>query len=63
MPGGRLEGNGALEEFRINMHTLLYLKWIINRNLYIAQGTLLNVLRQSGREGSLGENAYMGVYG
>ena len=38
----------------------LYLKWITNRVLLcIAQGTLLDVMCQPGREGSLGENGYM----
>ena len=35
-------------------------KWITSKVLlYIAQGTLLNVLWQPGWEGSLGENGYM----
>ena len=34
------------------MHTLLYLKWITNKVLlYIAQGTLHNIIRQPGWEG------------
>ena len=35
---------------------LLYLKWIINKAISIAQGTLLSVMWQPGWEGSLGEN-------
>ena len=42
----------------MNMYTLLHLKWITNKDL-LQQGTLLNVMWQPGREGSLGENAYM----
>ena len=35
--------------------TLLYFKWIINNDLlYVAQGTLLNVIRQPGLEGVWG---------
>ena len=29
----------------------------------MAQGTLLNVMGQPGREGNLGENRYMYIYG
>jgi len=35
---GRLEGNRELGEFRISMYTLLYLKWIINKNLLYSTG-------------------------
>ena len=42
-----------------DMYTLLYLKWITNKDLVIAQGTLLNVMWQPGWEGSLGKNGYM----
>ena len=44
-------------------YTLLCLKWITNKDLCIAQGTLLNVIWQPGWEGSLGENEYMYMYG
>ena len=33
------------------------------RTYCVAQGTLLNVTWQPGREGSLGENGYMCMYG
>ena len=39
------------------MYTLLYLKWII-RTYCRAQGTLLNVVRHPGWDGSVGENGY-----
>ena len=54
---------GVVREFRMDMYTLLYLKWITTRTHCIAQGTLLNVMWQPGREGSLGENEYMYMYG
>ena len=44
------------------MYALLYLKWITNKDLHIAQGTLLNALCQPGWEGYLGENGYMYTY-
>ena len=36
------EWEGINWEFGINIYTLLYIKQIINRDLCIAQGTLLN---------------------
>ena len=46
------------------MNTLLYLKWIANKDLlYIAQETLLNVQCQPGWEGSLGDNGHRHVCG
>ena len=54
---------GIVRDFEINMYTLVYFRWIINRvQLYIAQGTLLNVMWQPGWEGSLGENGNMYMY-
>ena len=39
-----MEG-GLVRELGIDMYTLLYLKWITNKELlYIAQGTLLNIM-------------------
>ena len=43
------------------MYTLLYLKWITNRDYCMAQGTLFNVMWQPGWEESLGENGYVYV--
>ena len=39
-------GGGIVREFGMDMDTLLYLKWITNTVLFIAQGTLLNVMWQ-----------------
>ena len=52
-------GEGVVREFGMDMHTLLYLKWITNKDILWTQGTLLNVMWQPGWEGSLGENGYM----
>ena len=41
-------GEGIVREFGMDMYTLLYLKWITNTVLFIAQGTLLNVTWQLG---------------
>ena len=55
---------GIVTYFGKVMCTLLYLKWITNKDLlYIAHGTLLNVMCQPGWEWGLGENGYMNVYG
>ena len=48
----------------MDMYTLLYLKWVTNKDiLYIIRNSLLNVVSQSGQERSLGENGYMCVCG
>ena len=48
----------------MDVYTLLGLKWITNEDLlHIAQGTLLNFMRQPGWEGTLGVNGYMHMYG
>ena len=49
-------------EFGINMYPLLYLKEITNKDQLYSTGTLPNVMRQPGWEGSLGENGYMCVW-
>ena len=45
------------------MYTLLYLKWITNKDLLYSIGTLLSVMWQPRWEGSLGENGYIYTYG
>ena len=50
-PKGKNGGEGIVREFRINIGTLLYLKWITNKDLPLAQGTLLSVMWQPGWEG------------
>ena len=45
VPRGKGWGEGIVREFGMDMYTLLYLKWITNKNLvYIALGILLNVM-------------------
>ena len=53
---------GGDKEFGIDIYTLLCIKWITSSR-YTAQEALLNVMWQAGREGSLGENGYMCMYG
>ena len=45
------------------MYTLLLLRWVSNRDLLIAQRTLLKVLWQPGQEWSLRENGSVYVFG
>ena len=54
---------GRDREFGMDMHTLLYFKWMTKRTYCISQGTLLDVMWQPGWEGRLGENGYMCMYG
>ena len=58
------QGEGTVRESGMVMDTLLYLKWITNRDLlYNTGNSLLNVMWQPGWEGSLGENRYTYMYG
>ena len=45
------------------MYTLLDLKRITHKDLLYNTETLLNVIRQAGWDGDLGENGYMHMYG
>jgi len=42
---------------------LLYLTWIMNKDLLYTQGTLLSVMWQLGWERGLGENGHKYMYG
>ena len=50
------------KEFRVDMYTLLYLKWITKKDPPQSSGTLLDGTWQPGWEGSLGEKGYMFMY-
>ena len=58
--GGEWE-EGIVREFGMHMYSLLYVKWITNKELLYR--TLLNAMWLPGWEGSLGENGYMHMYG
>lgn len=61
--GGKMGGRNSCW-VGMDKHTLLYLKWINKDLLYIAQGTLLNVMCQTGLVGGgWGEDGYMYMYG
>ena len=42
------KGKGIVKEFGMDMYTLLYLKWITNKDLLYSTGNLVNVRRQPG---------------
>ena len=46
--------SGVVREFGIDIKTLLYLKWITNKDLLYSTSILLNVMCQLGWEGNLG---------
>ena len=56
-------GEGIVREFGMDMYTVLYLKWITNKDLLCSSGTLPNIMWQLGWKESLGENGYMYTYG
>ena len=48
----------------MDVYTLLYFKWITNKDLLYSTGnSTLKVVWQLGWEGCLGENGYMYIYG
>ena len=55
-------GEGKLRDFGKVMHTRLYLKWIINKDLLYSTWTLLNVTWQPGWAVSLVENRHTCMY-
>ena len=59
---GRMRGR-IVREFGMDIYTLLYLKWIINKDLLYSTQNSAQIMWQPGWEGSLGENGYMYMYG
>ena len=60
-PGG--VGGGLVREFGMDMYTLLYLKWITNKDLLCSTGNSVQcyVTVWMGKE--FGENGYLYLYG
>ena len=52
-------GGGTVREFGLDLYTVLYLKWITNKDLLYSTGTLRNARWQLGWEQHLEENGYM----
>ena len=59
---GRM-GKGIVREFGMVMYTLRYLKWITNRDLLYSIWTSAQCYVAAWKEGNLGENGYMYMYG
>ena len=56
-------GEGTVRDFAMVMYSLLYFKWITNKDLLHSTWNLLNVMCQPGWEQGLGENGYLYMYG
>ena len=61
---GERQGVGIVREFGMDTYTLLYLKWITNKDLlYGPTWNSAQFVWQPGREGSLWEKGYMYMHG
>ena len=47
----------------MGMYTLLYLKWMTNKDLLYSVWSFAQCYAKSGWEGSLGKNGFMCMYG
>ena len=62
LPAGKRWRAGLIRKFGMDMYTVLYLKWIINRDLLYSTGTLLNIMQQPEGGRNLKENRYRYMY-
>ena len=60
---GEGHGEGIVREFGIDMYTLLYLKWITNKDLLCSTVNSAHVMWQPGWEGGLGDSGYIYTHG
>ena len=59
----RVPGEGIVRDFGMVVYTLLYLKWITNKNLLYSTWNSLSVMCWPGFEGNLeGKNGYIYMY-
>ena len=56
-------GKGLLREFGKDMYTLLYLKWIANKDLLYSTGNSVQCYVAAWMGEEFGENEYMYMYG
>ena len=56
-------GEGIVKDFGKVMYTLLYLKWITNKNLLCSTWNSAQCYVAAWMGGGLGENGYVYVYG
>ena len=63
LPGGGRMGEEVDRYFRMDTHTLLYLKWITNKDLLYSTGNSAQCHVPAWMGGEFGENGYMYIYG
>jgi len=56
-------GEGIVREFGMDMYTLLYLKWIINKDLLYSTGNSAQCCVAAWMAGEFGGEGYMYMYG
>ena len=59
----RRKAVGRDRDFGMNRYTLLYLKWISNKDVLRSTGNSAQCCVEAWMRGSLGENGYMHMYG
>ena len=57
------DGGGIVRDFGMDRHTLLYFKWITNKDLLYSTGNSAQCYVVAWMGESLGENEYMYMYG
>ena len=62
LPGGNAWGEGLVREFGIDTYTLLYLKWITNKDLLYSTGNSAQCYVAAWWEGSLCEKVCVRVH-
>ena len=60
---GKWRGRGIVWDFGVDMYTLLYLKWITNKDLLYSTGNSAQCYMAAWLGGEFGEEAYMYMYG
>ena len=61
LPGRRM--GGIVREFGMDMYTLLYLKWMTNKDLLYSTGDSAQCYVAAWMGGGLGEDGFMYTYG
>ena len=56
-------GEGIVKKFGIDVYTLLYLKWITNKDLLYSTWNSAQCYAAAWMRGDLGENRYMYTHG
>ena len=56
-------GEGIVTEFGVDVYTVLYLKWITNKDLLYSTGNSAQCYLAAWMGGGLGENGYVYMYG